>query len=182
MKIVKSGNELIVQETPGCFWIFGLLFFFVGAVFIYGSLGGLNDWNATPLWQLVLTFLMGAIACSIGLRVFFHSPVTKVKVNRNSETLTHTKYGLMGKTETVYKFAEIKQFCLIEENTGEDDLIWSLGMELMNGETIKISVIPDNFEHDKRQFVFETNQFMYKQMPSYQNVLELEDESEPKIS
>ena len=45
MKIKQTENELIIQETPGCLWIFGLFFAFVGAIFVYGSFGGLTDYD-----------------------------------------------------------------------------------------------------------------------------------------
>ena len=47
MQIEQTGNEFIVRETPGCLWIFGLFFAFVGGIFVYGSLGGFMDYART---------------------------------------------------------------------------------------------------------------------------------------
>jgi hypothetical protein len=177
MRVKQSPNELIIQETPGCFWIFGSLFCFVGGLFIYGSLGGFSNRDAVSRWAIILSFFMGAIACAVGVWIIFQSPVTKVVLDRLAETVTLERYGLAGKRKTVYSFHEIKHFFLIEEKDDEDNPIWWLAMDLTGGEKVKISSLPSHSEDYKRSFVFETNQFMYKQMPSRRDVLESEDES-----
>lgn len=177
MRVKQSPNELIIQETPGCFWIFGSLFCLVGGVFVYGALGGFSNHDAVSVWTIILTFFMGAIAFAVGFWVIFHAPVTKVRLDRLNETVTLERYGLAGKRKIVYHFQEIKQFFLIEEKDDEDNPIWWLAMDLTGGEKVKISSMPSHSEDDKRSLVFETNQFMYKQMPSHRDVLELEDES-----
>lgn len=182
MKIEQTGNELIIHETPGCLWILGLLFAFIGGIFVYGSLGGFTNAAEVPRYAVYLAFLMGSIAVITGIWIVFHAPVTKVFINRQTETVALVRRGLFGKRENIYSFEQIKQFCLIEEKDSEGDDIWSLGMELSSGETIKISSLESHSEKFKRDFVFETNQFMYKQMPNYKSALELEDESRTKIS
>lgn len=173
----QSPNELILQETPGCFWIFGSLFCLVGAVFVYGSLGGFSNYEDASFWALFLSFFLGAMALAVGFVIIFQTPVTKLVFDRLSETVVLERYGLAGKRKSVYKFGEIKQFFLIEEKDDEDKPVWSLAMHLASGETVSISSMPSHSEDERRQVVFETNQFMYKQMPSHRDVLELEDES-----
>jgi hypothetical protein len=177
MRVRSSPNELIIQETPGCFWLFGSLFCFVGGMFVYGSVGGFSNYDDASFWAIVLSFFMGAIAFAVGVWIIFQSPVTKVVFDRLSETVTLERYGLNGKRKSVYKFGQVKQFFLIEEKDDEDKPIWSLAMDLTSGEKVKICSMPSHSEDEKRQIVFETNQFMYKQMPSHRDVLELEDES-----
>jgi hypothetical protein len=182
MKSKQTVNELIIRETPGCLWILSGLFVFVGGVFIYGSLGGFTNWNSVPWWTILLTLLMGSIGFAVGCRMLFHSPITKVIVNRPNELVTLTRYGLFGKTEIVYSFEQIKQFCLVEEKDDKDNLIWSLGIELTDGKIETVSSLPSHFQEQKQKFVFQTNEFMYKQMPSAQNVFEIADESGTKMS
>lgn len=182
MQIERSENELIIRETPGCLWIFGLFFAFVGGVFVYGSLGGLADFERQAIWMLALAFVMGTIGVCTGIWIISLAPITKIVINRIKYEVSMTRYGLSGKQETVYDFDEIEQFCLIEEQDDESNPIWSLGMQLSSGETIKISSMPSHDERFKLDFVFQTNEFMHKQMPYAQTVLELEDESEHEMS
>jgi len=107
---------------------------------------------------------------------------TRSRFDRINETVVYTKYGLSGKKEFRFRFDEIKQFCLVAEKDGEGDAIWSLGMDLANRETIKISSLESHDESFKRNFVFQTNEFMRKQMLSSQIIFELEDESGEEIS
>lgn len=176
MQIERIDNELIIRETPGCIWIFGLLFLVVGGLFVYGSLGNFTDHSSVPFWLITIAFIMGSIGCAVGLRLIHRAPITKVIVSRDSETVSHTTYGLSGRTHTIYHFDDIDQFCLIEEKDGDGELIWSVGMEISGGEIVKISSLESHDENFKRDFVFRVNEFMYKQMPSAQTVFELEDE------
>lgn len=182
MNIKQTGNELIIQETPGCLWILGLLFVLVGGMFVYGSLGGFTNADEVPRYAIYSAFLMGAIGVAAGVWIVFHAPVTKVFINRQTENVVLIRRDLFGKRENIFGFEQIKQFCLIEEKDSEGDPVWSLGLELSNGETIKISSLESHSEKFKRDFVFQSNQFMYKQMPNYKSALELEDESGTKMS
>jgi hypothetical protein len=182
MRIEQIENQLIIRETPGCIWVFSSLFLVVGGLFVYGSLGNFSNNGSVPFWLLPITFLMGAIGCGVGLRLIYHSPITKVIVSRDNETVAHTTYGIAGRTHTVYHFDEIEAFCLIEEKDDEGDPVWSLGMEIQGGETVKISSLESRDELFKRDFVFRANEFIYKETPSAQTVFELEDESEDEMS
>lgn len=180
MKSEQNANKLTIREKPGCLWIFGLFFIAIGAIFVYGSLGGFTNHVEVPTYALYLSFFLGAVAVSVGFWVILRAPVTKLLINRLTQTVTLTKIGVNGKKETVYTFEEIKQFRLIEGKDSDGDSIWSLGMELSTGETIKISSLESHVEKFKRDFAFEANQFLDKQLP-YQNVLNLSDESSKKI-
>lgn len=181
MQIERTENELIIRETPGCLWIFGLFFALVGGIFVYGALGGLADYDRQAAWMLALAFVMGTIGVSTGVWIISGAPITKVVVNRIENEVFIKRYGLFGKRESFYDFDEIEQFCLIEEHDDESNPIWSLGMNLSDGETIKISSLPSHDERFKRDFVFRVNEFMHKQIPPAQMILELEDESDAEM-
>ena len=182
MKLRQNANELIIEETLGCLWILGLFFAVIGGIFVYGSLGGFTNRDEVSQFVIYLSFLMGAIGVAVGIWIIYRAPITKIVVNRQTNRVTHTRRGLSGKQEKNYSFGQIKQFCLVEEKDSEGDLIWSLGMELSSGETIKISSLESHNEKFKRDFVFQTNEFLQKQMPSVQSILEMEEESQTKLS
>lgn len=182
MKSRQINGELVITETPGCLWIFGLFFVFVGGIFVYGSLGGFSDYGSIAVWQLALACAMGAIAVGVGIWIIYRAPANKIIINSYDKTVVLQRLGLRGKTRIIYNFEEINRFCIIEEQDDESNLIWSLGMERTDGETIKISSFASHNESFKRDFVFQINEFMHKQMPSAQVVFELEDESNGEIS
>lgn len=177
MQIQQIENELIIRETPGCLWIFGLFFAVIGGIFVYGSLGGLTDYERHEPWMLALAFIMGSIGVAAGIWIIYGAPITKVVISRNENFLELTRIGLFGRRNTFYDLNEIEQFCVIEESDDEGLSIWSLGMNLANGETIKISSQPSHDELFKRNFVFQINEFTRKQIASTEMIFETEDES-----
>jgi hypothetical protein len=177
MQTEQTQNELIISETPGCVWIMGLFFALVGGILVYGALGGFSDWGLHPFWTLALTFLMGSAAVATGVWIFYGAPITRVIINRIENTVLMTRYGLFGKRESFYDFEEIREFCLIEEEDDEGSRIWYLGMKLTDDELVKISSHPSHDEQFKQNFVFQINEFMGKQLPATEIILELEDEN-----
>lgn len=178
MQIERNTNELIIRETPGCLWIFGLFFAVVGGLFVYGSLGGLYDFGRQTILTLILAFVMGAIGIAAGVWIIYRAPITRVLIDRIDGEVLITRFGLFGRRKNSYAFDDVERFCLIEEVDDESSPIWSLGMNLSSGETIKISSSPSHDELFKRNFVFEANEFMYKQIPVTAAVFELEDETD----
>ena len=181
MQTEQNQNVLVLRETPGCLWICGLFFAFVGGIFVYGALGGFTDYDRHSRWTLMLTFLMGAAAVGSGIWMIYLAPVTRIVIDRLDQTILMKRYGLFGKRKNLYEFDEIERFCLIEEKDDEGSDIWSLGMSLANGETIKISSLPSHDERFKSDFVFQINEFMHKQIPPAQMILELQGESDEEI-
>ena len=182
MQADRTENALIIRETPGCLWLFALLFLIVGGIFVYGAFGNFTDRGAVPFWVIAVAFIMGSIGCAVGLRLIHRSPITKVVIDRDRETVAHTTYGLTGRTHAVYHFDEIEKFCVTEETDDEGAPVWSLGMEISGGETVKISSLESRDENFKRDFVFRINEFMGKQIPSVETVFELENESDDEMS
>ena len=121
---------------------------------------------------------MGSIAVGFGARLIYNTPITKLVFDLTDETLLYTTYGLTGKKQTLYDFDEIEMFSLIEERDSEGTPVWSLGMNLSNGETIKVSSLSRQDEKFKLNLVFLANDFMSKQIPAAPDVFELESEYE----
>ena len=176
MQLQRTENELIIRETPGCLWIFGLFFALVGGAFVYGALGGFVDYARHELWTLAAAFVMGSIGVGAGAWIIYRAPVTKIIINRIAGEVLMTRYGLFGRRQTLYHFDEIEQFSLIEDEDDEGNAVFSLGMDLTNGDTLPISALPSHDERFKRDFVFQTNEFMRKQIASTEMILEPEDE------
>ncbi|HEX8735175.1 MAG TPA: hypothetical protein VF721_07640 [Pyrinomonadaceae bacterium] len=183
MQTEQIGNELIVRETPGCLWIFGLFFAFIGGVFVYGSLGGFVNYAKHEFWMPALSLLVGLIGVAAGIWIIYGAPMTKVVINRLENTVLLKRFGLFGRRESFYAFDEIERFCLVEEKDSEGDNIWFLGMKLADeNETIKVSSLASHDERFVNGFVFQINEFTRKQISSSGMILEGEDESGAEIS
>ncbi len=157
-----------------------MFFALVGGIGVYGSLGGFTNYDEFSPLVIYFSLLVGAIIAATGIWMIYRAPITKVIVNRKTKTVLHTRFGLAGKQENIYSFRQIKQFCLVEEKDSEGDPIWSLGIEFLSGETIVISSLQSHSEKYKRDFVFQTNEFMHKQIASTQMIFEIEGEDRTK--
>lgn len=182
MKTTQNTNFLTLYETPGCLWFIGLFFMLVGGIFVYGALGGLKDYQTQSPWMLAAALLMGSAGVGVGFWIIYGAPLTKVVVDHINDELTITKRGLFGKRETIYTFEEIKYFRLIEDRDDEGAPIWSVGMELIDGELIKITSLPSHSEEYERKYIFQTNEFMRKQLPATEMILDFADEQDDEIS
>lgn len=181
MKIERSDQILAIKEKPVGLWIVAIFFAAIGAVFAYGALGGYSNFSQiTPL--VIGVHLFGGL-CGIaaGYWLLFLAPITLITIDRSTETVTYRRHGLFGRNDAEYSFAEIRGFSLIEEIDSEGDPVFSLGMELENNESIRISAVQSPVESFKRNIVFQANEFLYKQMPSYRAELEPEDETQTSI-
>ena len=182
MHTEQTANEFIIRETPGCLWIFGLFFAFIGGVFVYGALGGLADFASQPWWTLALAFLLGACGVCAGVWIIYNAPLTKIVIDRLENTVLIARFGLFARRETVYDFDDVERFCLVEEKDDEDASVWYFALKLADDETIKITSLASHSEEYERQYVFHANVFMGKQLPATCMIINAEDEGEAEMS
>lgn len=171
----RTENELIFQETPGCLWFFGLLFAAVGGVFVFGAIGGFRNWDGTAFWQIALTLLIGSSGTAAGFWIIHNAPISKIVIDRVEDKIYLTRRRLFEKSETVYEFEEVERFRLIEDIDDEGSPIWYFGMDLIDGESIKITSLPFHSEEVQERQVFDANEFARKSMPIWETVLEIDE-------
>ena len=181
MNISQTENELVIRESPGCLWLSGLFFAFVGGVFVYGALGGLNDYARQSPLVLAIALSMGLIGVGAGIWIIYEAPITKIVADRIENTLVMTRYGLFGKRETFYDFDDIEYFCLLEEKDDEGSPIWSFAMKLADEEVIKITSLASHSEEYERVYVFRANEFMRKQLTPTQMFFDGQDEEDAEM-
>lgn len=177
MKIERTGTTLTIKETPGCLWIFGLFFAAIGGIFLYISLSEYMNNSLFSLWVLAVGFFVGI--CSIGASFLFiyDAAMTKTVIDRNAETLTYREKSLFGRRRRVFTFNEIDRFVVFDDCDDDGEPLYSLGFNLASGETIRISANATPDAAFNRDIVFQANELLYKQMPSYRHAAELEDET-----
>ena len=177
MKIERTNQTLTIKETPGCLWLFGLFFAGVGATFVYGAAGGYSNFAGIQQYVLVAHMFIGVAAIAAGYWIVFRAPITRIVIDRSSVTISYSKRGISGSSSAKYTFDDIRGFSLIVDIDQDGDPIFSLGLELVDGELLTISALQSHDEQFKRDFVYQANEFMYKQMPSANEVFSLEDET-----
>jgi len=182
VNVEQTQNELIIRETPGCLWIVGLFFAFVGGVFVYGAIGGFADYARQSPWMLAIAFIMGSIGVGCGIWIIYNAPITKIVIDRIENTVLMSRFGLLTRKDWLYDFDEIEVFCLLEDRDSEGDPIWYFALKINDDEIVRITSLASHSETYKREYVFRANEFMHKQLSSTQMIFESEDESEYEMS
>lgn len=182
MHTEQNENELIIRETPGCLWIVGLFFAFVGGVFVYGAIGGFADYARQSPLMLAAALVMGSIGIGAGVWIIYNAPITKIVINRIENTVLMSRFGLLTRSDSLYDFDNIEGFTLIEDRDDEGDPIWYFALKLIDDEPIKITSLASHSETYKREYVFRANEFMHKQLSSTEMIFDAEDEDENEMS
>lgn len=175
MKVEESVNAIKITEAPGCMWIFGLFFVVIGGMLLWGTLGGFSNWNEIETWELAVAFLICVCGIAAGIWIISSGPITRVVIDRVENTVSVSKYSFSGKRSGFFRFDEVNHFCLIENTDSEGDPTWSIGLNLRTGETIAITSLSVPAEKLNQSHVFQFNEFMRKEMPSYENNIKLTD-------
>ena len=182
MKIERTPTVLIVREAPGCMWILGAFFIIVGALFVYVASGGYSNYYEMSYGVMAAHILLGTCAVAAGVWVIYTSPRILINVDRNTETVTIRQSRLGGSSTRSFAFDEVASFSLIEDLDSDGDPVWALQLETEGGEAIRCSSFASSSPEFTSDIAFELSSFMYKQMPSYRQVDELEGESPDRIS
>lgn len=177
MKITQEGGRLIIRETPVIVWVFGGLFAIVGAVFVYGALGGYSNYAEASRFTIGAHLAGGLIGIAVGLILIQSSPATTVTIDRSAQSIVYTTHWTSGRNSQSFSFAQIDSFTLLEEPDPDGDPVYWLGLRFNDGKELKISRLGSPSESYKRDFVFQANEFMQKPLPDYRDA---RDESRSK--
>lgn len=162
MRVTQTIDEMILQETPGCLWLFGSFFILVSSVFVYGSLGGFTNYDKVPRWAIAASFFVGAIGISVGVWQIYRAPITIITINQRKKTVTHKRRGVFGSKSDEYGFDQVKHFRVVEDVDNEGDKIWYLGLEFYGGKIIRVSSMPSRSVERDQTIAERTNLFLRK--------------------
>lgn len=153
-------GKLILQDAPGCLWLFGAFFVFVGSIFVYGSLGGFTNYDRVPWWAIAFSFFMGAIAVGVGIWQIALHPSSKVIINPRTKIVFQRQRGLFKKADRNFRFEEIRRFSVEQGEDGEGDPIWKLELILMSGETVELTSVWERNQEKCETVAAKANQFL----------------------
>ncbi len=107
MKPAAADDELILSDSPGCYWLFGVVLVALGGVAVWLELG--RETGVAPL-----ALLMAGAAAVLGLAMIYRSPRTQVTANRAARRLTVRQRGLFPAKVQEIPFAEVGAVTLVE--------------------------------------------------------------------
>ncbi|QYO65504.1 hypothetical protein [Leptolyngbya sp. 7M] len=123
MKSWEEHGSLVIQETPAIVWFLGGFFIVIGALFVYGALGGFHNVSEMAAWERVLAFIFGSVGAVAGLWLLWGSPITTVRIDRQRGELIITRRRLWSSQQKTDSIADVQEFFVTEDSDSEGDPI-----------------------------------------------------------
>jgi hypothetical protein len=139
MQIKQSSQQLVLRDSPGCFWLLGMLFVVVGGLFAAGSLGLFTNAHTLSIAQRLLVLLMGSTGVGVGIGVIVQAPQTVSVFDRQMQQVVITRRGLLGRTVSRYSFPDITTLQIREHADSEGSPVFQLELVLRSQQPVPLS-------------------------------------------
>lgn len=147
-------------------WFLGGFFIVIGALFVYGALGGFHNVSEMAAWERVLAFIFGSVGAVAGLWLLWGSPITTVRIDRQRGELIITRRRLWSSQQKTDSIADVQEFFVTEDSDSEGDPIFSLAIRFRDQTEVVISSLQSHSEKFKRGFAYEANDYLGKRLRS----------------
>lgn len=136
MRVTKSPQRLVLEDSPGCFWLFGLFFVVLGRL---GAYAALNDTGDRPGWQIGLALLLTLAAMAAGVWMIARSPGSRVVLDRRTRSMEITRRGMAGRSQEWYSWYEIDEPERIVTGDIDGDPVFPLAVRLRDGRIVRVT-------------------------------------------
>lgn len=160
---MKTADSLQIKHTPGCLWLAGGFFFIIGAMLLYGILGGFSNYDTIKIWEIAVGLFISLSMISVGIWMLFANPTMLTEINKRKKTISILEKGFFRRKKTDYKFSEVSNFELIEEKDSDDDSFFYITLNTTRSEKVKISSTGIQVESYAQEINEEINRYLNKE-------------------
>src|SRR5262249_24513766 len=93
MRTIERGADLVIEDSPGLYWILALLFIGVGSVFVVGPLGLFVNAKSVSLAGRAASVIIGAAGVAAGIWLLKGSPRSRLLFSRADARVRITRTG-----------------------------------------------------------------------------------------
>jgi hypothetical protein len=140
-----------MQDNPGCIWLLGLFFMFIGGLFVTGALGLFTNADTLAWYERLLVAAMGTIALGAGLVLIYRAPRSRISVNRELRMMELERRGVFVNERRKISFEETDAVELQESTDGDGDPIFRPALKLKNGERVSLFFVWSNRAETEKQ-------------------------------
>jgi len=139
MRIQQSASRLVVRDTPGCLWLFGLVFVMSGT-FVLVAAPLSPQWASFTGWERTGILAIGIGHLGGGLWLIRHTPATTLELDRARGTGTHRSRHPGDRSETVVAFslADLRDVDVLEERDSDGDPAFVVRVRLADGRQLRL--------------------------------------------
>ncbi len=95
MKITQhTTTNLIVKDSAGCLWLFGLFFVAIAGTFVIGLMGAFNNLHELNQLEQTAAWIVSLAGVAAGIWIIYSNPVIKTDFDKREESLRLTKGDL----------------------------------------------------------------------------------------
>lgn len=140
MKIIEhTTTNLILKDSAGCFWLFGLFFMLIAGTFVAGLIGLFNNLNELNKLERIAAWIVSLSGVGAGVWIIYSSPSSYINFDKRESTVTIHKKGLLINNVEKYPFQEILEIKLAESKDNDGDSVFIIEMKLKLGKTVKLT-------------------------------------------
>jgi hypothetical protein len=139
MRIQQSASRLVARDTPGCLWLFGLVFVMSGT-FVLVAVPLSREWATFTGWERAGILAIGIGHLGGGLWLIRHTPATRLELDRTRGTGTHRIRHPGDRRETVvaFRLADLRDVDVLEERDSDGDPAFVVRLRLADGRTLRL--------------------------------------------
>ena len=140
MKITQhTTTNLIVKDSAGCLWLFGLFFVVVAGTFVIGLMGAFNNLNELNQLEQAAAWFVSLAGVAAGIWIIYSNPAIKTEFDKRGDKVLIKRIGLMRTETEQYPIKEIKDIVLNESKDDDGDPIFSVDVKFISGKTTALT-------------------------------------------
>jgi hypothetical protein len=163
MKITQhSTTNLIVKDSAGCLWLFGLFFVVIAGTFVIGLMGAFNNLNELNQLEQTAAWIVSLAGVVAGIWVIYSNPAIKTDFDKREGVVKIIKRGFMKNEIENYPLTEIIDIIINESTDDEGSPIFSVEIKLMSGKKASITKVWLRNKEDLEKNIVKIKDFVGK--------------------
>jgi len=141
MRVIVRGPRLVVRDTPGCFWLFGL-WFVAGGVLATAMPFVATNAHELAWWERLLSAGLGLGVAGAGVYVLAEAPAIRAEFDRERDRARVVTRGLLRRTELEIRCSDVTLVELREERDSDGDATYLIRLRLRDGRAVPLQSRP----------------------------------------
>ncbi|HKG94005.1 MAG TPA: hypothetical protein VKA84_19000 [Gemmatimonadaceae bacterium] len=166
MRITGDGDRLVIEDTPGCLWLFGFVFVVSGTV-VLAMPWIAENWATLRAWERLVALGIGLAHFSAGVWMILRHSATRVELDRAGNAGTHEVRRPFARRSAVTRFPldEVRAVDIARSKDSDGDPMFQLRLWLSGSRVLPLQAQPAHGEERARERAAEIRGFLRLQEP-----------------
>lgn len=142
MRLIHDGDRMVLRDTPGCFWLLGLMFVGSGTLAALAGVGLVDGDSEIGFWARAAILFIGAGHLFGAFLLLRASHATEMVLDRVNRVVTVRTRGVRRVTEERHRFSDVAAIDVLARKDGDGDLTYTLRLWLRDSTVIPLHSTP----------------------------------------